>query len=83
MRNYTICVAKTKALINCAVTAQLICPFVFAQATIRFSRDAAQMFSCVMANTSILRWSPHSGNLWFLDNLSWCFTYTVNSQGHV
>ena len=29
-RNCTKCVAKTKALISCAVTAQLICAFVFA-----------------------------------------------------
>ena len=28
--NCTICLAKTKALISCAVTAQLICAFVFA-----------------------------------------------------
>ena len=44
MRNYTICVAKTKAVISCAVsavTAQLICVFVFAYAKIRFSHDAS------------------------------------------
>ena len=29
-RDCTICVGKTKALISCAVTAQLICVFVFA-----------------------------------------------------
>ena len=34
-------VAKTKTLISCAVTAQLICVFVFAYAQIRFSHDAA------------------------------------------
>ena len=34
-------IAKTKALISCAVTAQLICAFVFAQAKIWFSHDAA------------------------------------------
>ena len=28
--NFTICFAKTKALISCAVTSQLICVFVFA-----------------------------------------------------
>ena len=31
-----MCEAKTKALISCAVTAQLICVFVFAYAKIRF-----------------------------------------------
>ena len=35
-RNCTIRVAKTKALISCAVTAQLICGFVFAYANCWF-----------------------------------------------
>ena len=39
----TICAAKTKALIRCAGTAQLICVFVFAYAKDRFSHDAAQV----------------------------------------
>ena len=39
-RACTIYVAKTKALIRCAVTAQLICAFVFAYAKISFSHDA-------------------------------------------
>ena len=39
----TICVAKTKALISLAVTAKLICAFVFAYAKVRFSHDAAQV----------------------------------------
>ena len=34
---------KTKALISCAVTAQLICAFVFAKAKVRFSHDVAQI----------------------------------------
>ena len=38
-RKYTIRVAKTKALISFAVTAKLICGFVFAYAKIRFSHD--------------------------------------------
>ena len=37
----TIRVPKTKALISCAVTAQLICAFVFAYAKIQFSHVAA------------------------------------------
>ena len=36
-------VAKTKTLISFAVTAKLICVFVFAYAKRRFSHDAAQM----------------------------------------
>ena len=39
----TIYVAKTKALINCAVTAQLICVFVFAFAKSRFSHDVVHV----------------------------------------
>ena len=40
-------VAKTKALISFAVTAKLICAFVFAYADCWFSHGAAQMFHCV------------------------------------
>ena len=40
-RKYTINVAKTKALISCAVNVQLICVFVFAYAKSKFSHDAA------------------------------------------
>ena len=36
-------VAKTKALISFAVTAKLICVFVFAYAKSRFSHDEAQL----------------------------------------
>ena len=44
-RDCTICISKTKALtqISCAVTAQLICVFVFAYANSRFSHDAAHI----------------------------------------
>ena len=41
---YTFCMAKTKALISCAITAQLICTFVFAYAKSRFSHEAAHMY---------------------------------------
>ena len=40
-----MCVAKTKGLISCGVTAQLICRFVFAYAKKRFSHDAAHTMS--------------------------------------
>ena len=43
MRDCTIHVAKTKALIRFAVTAKLICVFVFAFAKRLFSYDAAKM----------------------------------------
>ena len=42
-RNCTIRVAKTKALISCAVTAQLICGFVFAYADCWFSGATANI----------------------------------------
>ena len=42
-RDCTIYVAKTKALISCAVTAQLICVFVFAFAKSRFSHNEAHI----------------------------------------
>ena len=42
-RDFTICVAKTKALISFAVTAKLICVFVFAYAKNRFSHDGAHI----------------------------------------
>ena len=38
-----ICIAKTKALISCAFTAQLICVFVFVYAKIRFSHTEPHM----------------------------------------
>ena len=37
-----MCVAKTKALISFAITAKLICVFVFAYADCWFSREAVQ-----------------------------------------
>ena len=45
MNNYcTIRVAKTKVMVRCAVTAQLIFAFVFAYyAKIRFSHDVAHI----------------------------------------
>ena len=39
----SIYVAKTKGLISCAVTAELICGFVFAYAKSWFSHDAAHI----------------------------------------
>ena len=45
-RDCTIRVAKTKALISFAVTAKLICVFVFAYAKIRFSHNEAHMILC-------------------------------------
>ena len=41
-------VAKTKALISFAVTAKLICVFVFAYAKSRFSHGEAHMLWCLL-----------------------------------
>ena len=41
-------VAKTKALISFAVTAKLICVFVFAYAKSRFSYDAAHILMSIL-----------------------------------
>ena len=43
MRDCTIRIAKTKALVSFAVTAKLICVFVFAYPKSRFSHDAAYL----------------------------------------
>ena len=44
MRHLTIYICReTKVLISCAVSAQLICVFVFAYAKGRVSRDVAQI----------------------------------------
>ena len=55
-RNCTIRVAKTKALISFAVTAKLICAFVFAYAGCWFSHAVAQF--CV----SLARIKTHNFN---------------------
>ena len=65
----TIHVAKTKALISFAVTAKLICVFVFAYAKSRFSHDQARIISSLyignfkpIATIMILRfWTDRSG----------------------
>ena len=49
----TICVAKTKALISCAVTAQLICTFDFEYAKVRFFHDTAQVVLDMQLNFSL------------------------------
>ena len=46
--------AKTKALISFAVTAKLICVFVFAYAKSRFSHDAAHVVSVRKGFLSLL-----------------------------
>ena len=59
-RNCSSYVAKTKALISFAVTAKLICVFVFAYAKSRFSHNEAHFISMVVKqqeHTSLSRTS--------------------------
>ena len=53
-------VEKTKALISCAVTTQLICTFVFAFAKCRFSHDMAQMDQSLYVGTNINTYSSNT-----------------------
>ena len=43
MKDCSVYVVKTKVLISCVVTKQLICAFVFAYAKIRFSHDPTDL----------------------------------------
>ena len=47
-------VAKTKALISFAVTAKLICVFVFAYAKNRFSHNEARIAMALMPNYDVI-----------------------------
>ena len=63
--------AKAKALISCAVTAQLICAFVFAYAKGRFSHDAAQF---IIYWTDIA-FSRHGHDLYYMQDYDKTITY--------
>ena len=58
--DYTIRVAKTKALISFAETAKLICVFVFAYAKIRFSHDEANITTWLNINLLVLHFQDTS-----------------------
>ena len=51
-RDFTICVAKTKALISCAVTGQLICVFVLA-----FAKSYFLMTGLILSR--LIKWLKH------------------------
>ena len=59
----TIRIAKTKALISFAVTAKLICVFVFAYAKSRFSHNEAHLYEqaglCVSIDTEPINYDHH------------------------
>ena len=92
-RKCTIKVAKTKALISFAVTAKLICVFVFAYAKIRFSHVAAHIrawwppWSCDQHHVHGFSF-PHTSKLtykiwlkmvqWFLRNGVFIFICTCS-----
>ena len=56
----TIRVAKTKALISFAVTAKLICVFVFAYADCWFSHEEAHLIACAKTTFQLKRWRLNS-----------------------
>ena len=55
--NCTTCVVKTKAMISFAVTAKLICAFVFANENCWFSHEAGQIFAAFSSSESKLETS--------------------------
>ena len=59
----TIRVAKTKALISFAVTAKLICVFVFAYAKSRFSADEAHIKKPFKRTVTVLYILIRTGNI--------------------
>ena len=70
-RDCTIQEAKAKALISCAVTAQLICAFVFAYAESQFSLVAAHISS---ASNDYISFRLFLLSKWRLMDKSWLFT---------
>ena len=54
-RDCTICIAKTKVLISCTVTAQLISIFVFAYAKGRFAHDAVPIRGSLIKSVARLK----------------------------
>ena len=63
--NCTICVAKTKALINFEVTSKLVCDFVFAYANCWFSYAAAQR----LLSEAVISSQPQHTHVHYQDNL--------------
>ena len=57
-RNCTICVAKIKALISCAVSAHLLCGFVFSFFFF-FSHDATHLSNLLDQNHSPFKENIH------------------------
>ena len=53
--------AKTKALTSCAVTAKLICVFVFAYAKSRFSHDEAHIYYVKLKQLLCMGQPIHTG----------------------
>ena len=67
--------AKTKTLISFAVTAKLICVFVFAYAKIWFSHDAAHMRILILFVTSFFFMFKLSERLVYCFNMNIIFFY--------
>ena len=67
---------KTKALISCVVTVQLICAFVFAYAKSRFSNDAAHL----MIKTDNCCQFPQKALLWVLIRIIETILMSINNM---
>ena len=76
-RNCTIRVAKTKTLISFAVTAKLICAFVFAYADCWFSHAAAHIFLATAVAMRTIVLADHLG----IDQLTRAFGMVALFQG--
>ena len=68
-------VAKTKALISFAVTAKLICVFVFAYANRWFSHDAAHFFSSSLYWALRRKREVEGRLIWSMPNVSMALTW--------
>ena len=76
---------KTKALIRFAVTAKLICAFVFAYAEIRFSHDAAHFILKIETFRFIAQVISISSRLkktvFVIERISLLFAFLIESKG--
>ena len=82
-RNCAICVAKTKALISCAVTAQLICVFVFAYAKSWFSHAIMHLLLMCIRNKIIDLKLQRCIYIFMTNNVSMCMLERKNDKAEI
>ena len=68
---YYLYVAKTMALLSCAVTAQLICAFAFSHAKSRFSHYAAQIVFPAMVGMFYICLGAVHTKTWYISDMSY------------